>query len=133
MRWIQIIGLLLLATLSRADERPAVLIVIGAEGSAEYRDVFEQSARRWEEAAKRGGANAVVIGRGAESQVTDKEQLQKAVEAQIRETKQPLWLVMIGHGTFDGKEAKFNLRGPDVSDAELAKWLAECKRPLAAI
>jgi hypothetical protein len=40
---------------------------------------------------------------------------------------------MIGHGTHDGREAKFNLRGPDVSDAELAEWLAPCKRPLAVI
>ena len=28
--------------------------------------------------------------------------------------------VLIGHGTFDGKEAKFNLRGPDFSATELA-------------
>ncbi len=27
--------------------------------------------------------------------------------------REPLWLVLIGHGTFDGREAKFNLRGPD--------------------
>ena len=32
--------------------------------------------------------------------------------------------MLIGHGTFDGKDAKFNLRGPDVSDEELAQWLA---------
>ena len=44
-----------------------------------------------------------------------------------------VWLVLIGHGTYDGKEAKFNLRGPDVSDAELAEWLKACKRPLAVI
>ncbi|MDB5297815.1 MAG: hypothetical protein JWO31_3798, partial [Phycisphaerales bacterium] len=45
----------------------------------------------------------------------------------------PLWLVLIGHGTFDGREAKFNLRGPDVSAAELADWLKPCRRPLAVI
>jgi hypothetical protein len=44
-----------------------------------------------------------------------------------------LWLVLIGHGTFDGKEAKFNLRGSDVSAAELAEWLKPCKRPLAIV
>jgi hypothetical protein len=41
--------------------------------------------------------------------------------------------VLIGHGTFDGKEAKFNLRGPDLSDTELAEWLKPCRRPLAVI
>ena len=41
--------------------------------------------------------------------------------------------MLIGHGTYDGKDAKFNLRGPDVSDEELAAWLAPCTRPLAVI
>ena len=40
---------------------------------------------------------------------------------------------MIGHGTFDGKTAKFNLRGPDVTAAELAEWLRPFERPLAII
>ena len=35
---------------------------------------------------------------------------------------------MIGHGTYDGREAKFNMRGPDVSDRELAEWLSPIKR-----
>jgi hypothetical protein len=44
-----------------------------------------------------------------------------------------MWLVLIGHGTFDGKTARFNLRGPDVSAAELAGWLKALARPLAII
>jgi len=44
-----------------------------------------------------------------------------------------LWLIFIGHGTFDGKEAKFNLRGPDISADELAAWLKPFHRPLAVI
>ena len=34
-----------------------------------------------------------------------------------------LWLVLIGHGTFDGKTARFGLRGPDVTPAEWAVCL----------
>jgi hypothetical protein len=41
--------------------------------------------------------------------------------------------VLIGHGTFAGQTAKFNLRGPDVAADELAEWLRECRRPLAVI
>jgi hypothetical protein len=44
-----------------------------------------------------------------------------------------LWIVFIGHGTFDGKTAKFNLRGPDISAEDLAAALKSCKRPLAVI
>jgi hypothetical protein len=40
---------------------------------------------------------------------------------------------MIGHGTFDGREAKFNLRGPDVTDLELSRWLGPIKRPVVVL
>ena len=40
---------------------------------------------------------------------------------------------MIGHGTYDGKSAKFNLRGPDLSASALAEWLKNHERPLAII
>ncbi len=35
----------------------------------------------------------------------------------------PVFVVLIGHGTFDGKVAKFNLPGPDMSAAEFAAIL----------
>ena len=41
--------------------------------------------------------------------------------------------MLIGHGTFDGKEAKFNLRGPDLSATELAAWLKPFRRPVIVI
>jgi hypothetical protein len=45
----------------------------------------------------------------------------------------PLWLVLIGHGTFDGKTARFNLRGQDVSAGELKAWLAPLESQIAVI
>ena len=56
-----------------------------------------------------------------------------AVTVRPSAAKSPLWIVLIGHGTFDGREAKFNLRGSDVSDQELAEWLRPCHRPLAVV
>ena len=47
--------------------------------------------------------------------------------------REPLWIVLIGHGTYDGREAKFNLRGPDVTDLEFSEWLAPLKRPVALL
>ena len=32
----------------------------------------------------------------------------------------PLWLVLIGHGTYDGRVARFNLRGADVTEKDMA-------------
>ena len=41
--------------------------------------------------------------------------------------------MLIGHGTFDGKTTKFNLRGPDVTAADLARWLKPFSRPLVVV
>ncbi len=53
----------------------------------------------------------------------DFDRLKQALAAEPKESANELWLVLLGHGTFDGKEAKFNLRGPDFSATELAAWL----------
>ena len=41
--------------------------------------------------------------------------------------------MLIGHGTFDGRTARFNLRGPDVATDELAAWLKPSRRPVVII
>lgn len=41
--------------------------------------------------------------------------------------KDVLVLTLIGHGTFDGAEYKFNVPGPDVTSRELAAWLEPVK------
>lgn len=72
---------------------------------------------------------------GPEVQATQqKQQLQQALAECTRlETDQPLWLALVGHGTFDGKVAKFNLQGPDLTSQELRDWLAGAKRPVVVI
>jgi hypothetical protein len=64
---------------------------------------------------------------------TDRDRLRATIAGRASRSAEPMWVVLIGHGTFDGKEAKFNLRGPDISDVELAKWLAPVQRPLVLI
>ena len=116
-----------------SPDRPTVIVVVGAEGETNYGKTFAASADRWEQAGQRGGSSVVQVGR--DDAAEDKSRLRAVIEAELKSDRptQPLWLVLIGHGTYDGKEAKFNLRGPDVSDEELAQWLAPCKRPLAVI
>lgn len=111
--------------------RPTVVIVVGAEGTPAYGREFAKWADRWEKAAAQASARVVQIGRdGGED---DREKLKAALEAEAKEPAGPLWLVLIGHGTHDGREPKFNLRGPDVTDADLAAWLKAVRRPLAVI
>ena len=59
--------------------------------------------------------------------------LRRALASEPTNAPAPLWLVLIGHGTFDGKEARFNLRGPDLTATELALWLQPIRRPMAVI
>ena len=59
--------------------------------------------------------------------------LGELIKSEVNENKSPLWMILIGHGTFDGKKAKFNLQGPDISATELKEWLQDCKRPLVII
>jgi hypothetical protein len=71
-------------------------------------------------------------GRGDEG--TDRALLlDKVAELAGRESLEPLWIVLLGHGTYDGKTAKFNLRGPDISAEDLAASLAEANRPQVII
>lgn len=120
-------------------DRPCVLIVVGAPGEPEYVARFRDWAGQWQAAAEKASAESIRIGldqgAGAGAGGDDRERLRAALagKASAESGHEPLWIVLIGHGTFDGREAKFNLRGPDVTDLELAEWLAPVKRPVAVI
>jgi hypothetical protein len=121
---------LFLCVSARAD---TVVLVTGASGGEEYAKQFATWAERWESAASKWGAKCVRIGGDDDEKTSDHDRLRDRLQAEAKEMKERLWLVLIGHGTFDGKHAKFNLRGPDVSTTELAEWCAAIERPLAVI
>ena len=114
-------------------ERQSVLVVVGAPGRDEYRERFLAWAGRWEQAAARGHAEFARIGLDDAPQAEDKERLRAALQQMPKKSAEPLWLVLLGHGTYDGQSAKFNLRGPDLTAEELAGWLKPFDRPLAIL
>ena len=132
-------SLLLLALLPFAEPQttapngPTVVLVIGAAGTAEYGREFKAWADNWSAAAQRGGARVIQIGSDGEQELADRAHLQAALAASEKASHQELWLVLIGHGTFDGKTARFNLRGSDISARDLATWLEPFDRPVAVI
>lgn len=113
-------------------DKPSVIVVVGAPGEEDYGRSFAEWAGRWEKAAKQGDATCTVIGLDTASSANDRERLQKQLTAEPKEGAE-LWLVLIGHGTFDGKEAKFNLRSNDMAATELLGWLQPFRRPVAVI
>lgn len=134
--------LLLMCSAGWADpviETPSntVLVVVGASGADEYAKQFREWASHWQDAAKRGRANFVAIGLKPENQTDDrdllKRRLAEAAGSNGSRPTEPLWLILIGHGTFDGKVARFNLRGPDISAGELGEGLKPIERPVAIV
>jgi hypothetical protein len=75
----------------------------------------------------------ILIGLKPEGESKDIDRLKKTLEDEPKESVNELWLVLIGHGTFDGKTARFNLRGPDPAAADFALWLQPFRRPVAVI
>jgi hypothetical protein len=104
-------------------------VVAGAPGEAEFAPDFALQVEAWSTVSAQAGAKHVSIG-GSEA---DRERVKAALEAEPKAGRGELWIVLVGHGTFDGKEAKLNLRGPDLSATELAEWLKPFQRPLAII
>jgi len=127
-----LLGLLLLFA-TEAPAKPTVIVVVGAPGAEEYAPQFREWSERWRSAAEKGGAAFEFVGDVKDAEGTDRERLRTLLSDAVSEEKAPLWLVLIGHGTFDGRAAKFNLRGPDFEAVELAEWLKPLKRPVAII
>lgn len=109
------------------------MVVVGASGTEDYGKMFQEWMGRWEAAAKRAKAEFISIGVQTASSKSDYEELKQRVASFKDPSDAPLWLILIGHGTFDGKTARFNLKGRDVSLSELADWLKQVKRPLAIL
>ena len=98
-----------------------VLVVAGLEGDEEYRPAFTESINFWKIACAKADVNCTVLGDApaAEGAEPLRDQLKKRLE---ENDGTPLWLILIGHGTFDGREAKFNVAGDDFTAKELGQW-----------
>ncbi len=118
---------------TNASDRATLILVIGASGEAEFGSNFVQQATLWQKAGAQGNCHEITLGLESADQTNDYEQLKQVLRAEPKEDPSALWLVLIGHGSFDGKEARFNLRGPDVSATDLALWLQPFRRPLVLI
>jgi hypothetical protein len=121
------------ASCAQTNEDRTLVLVVGAPGAPEYAEQFADWAGLWKQAAAKGAMRVRVIGQGDASSPDDRTRLLKVLAEEVSRPAGELWLVFIGHGTYDGRAAKFNLRGPDLSAEELASALKPCRRPLAVI
>lgn len=133
---LRLVLLFLAAGLARASvtNQPPVdlLVVVGAPGEQSYESTFNAAADKWLKAAEKGKKNAFLIGSAyGSNQLATLTQMIR--EEHAKPSAEPFWLVLIGHGTFDGKIAKFNLQGPDISAQELAALVTPVQRPFILV
>ncbi len=105
-----------------------VIVVVGAGGNDDYQQQFENWADNWESAitlAGDSGPDFVRIGSADNPARQNDLQLLEQELLNLSDVTAELWVVLIGHGTDDGKVSKFNLRGPDLSAVQLHEWLVD--------
>ena len=108
-----------------------LLVVVGAPGEESFQQPFSEAAQDWAAAARKANKSSRILEYAA-GQTNQFESLREILSAQ-KTGEQELWIVLIGHGTFDGREAKFNLAGPDLSTKQMADLLQPIQRPIVFI
>lgn len=94
--------------------------IAGLGGAPDYETQFSKWAADLDKQLKAGGPDNHVLtlsGPGATRQHVEEVLRQVAAETASDDA---FALFLIGHGTFDGEEYKFNLPGPDITARELA-------------
>jgi hypothetical protein len=124
---------LLVIQLARASTPTAIdlLVVVGAPGEESFQQPFSEAAQDWIAAAGKTKKSSRILEYAA-GQTNQFESLREILSAR-KTGEQELWIVLIGHGTFDGREAKFNLAGPDLSTKQMADLLQPIQRPIIFI
>lgn len=132
---LTLLFVLLIAATPVAAQETYVAVVVGLSGEPEHGEAF----RRWagslvDHASGRMGIQKERILYLLEDPAQDparaggkatKDAVEKglaAIGAQAK-AEDVVFVVLIGHGTFDGKIAKFNLPGPDMTGADFAAVL----------
>ena len=122
-------------TAIRADAQPQrfALIVTGATGGPEYATQYarwsDDLVKTLVESLKFDAERVTVLSESAQPATASTADNVRRVVTSVRQRmtrEDVLLVVLIGHGTFDGTDAKFNLVGPDLESSDWAALL----RPL---
>jgi hypothetical protein len=129
---------LLLSTLPAAAQDTHLLVIVGVGGSEEHSALFHKWASAAVDAARKTGVpdgNVMYLGERPDADPSrirgrsTRENVTKAFTDLATGTKpdDELFVLLIGHGTFDGRQGAFNLPGPDLSAPDYATLLDRFK------
>ena len=110
-------------TLGQLPAATWCVTVAGLGGEPDYEQRFASQAKELEKLLKGTGPDVQVqtlLGPEA-----TKAAVRSAIEGVAAKAKpeDSFILSLIGHGTFDGNDYKFNIPGPDITATDLATWL----------
>ncbi len=120
---------MLMSAVSLLSGRSVYLTVVGHPGEDDYKVRFQGWARQIESSLSNSPEKPMVKTVGAASGGATMAELNAAItEAARTVTADDVFvLILIGHGSFDGLDYKFNLKGPDIRSAQLAVLLDQIR------
>lgn len=113
--------MMLLAAACSARATTFYLTISGLGGEADYEQRFKMWAEDIDASLKRAGGDASIL--TLEAPTRDQVRSRFAEIAAKARPADALVVMLIGHGSADGVEYKFNLPGPDLSGEEIAELL----------
>ena len=107
------------------------LIVTGLAGIPEYGANFAAWASRLEEAFQGDRSRVLRI----DGSVRTREEILRTAREEVGKLSPEgeWWLVLVGHGNYDGRRYKFNIKGPDLTDQDLGRLLEGLDGPRAVV
>jgi len=113
--------ILVLASAFSAHATTFYITISGLGGEPDYEQRFKMWATDIESSLKKAGGDSHVT----TLQNPTRDQVRKYFGDLVTQAKpnDALVVMLVGHGTFDGQDYKFNLQGPDLTAAELAALL----------
>jgi hypothetical protein len=133
----------ILVVLALAAARPAsaqtmyLAVIVGLSGSPEHAETFQRWASTLVDAAAAmgvGGEHVIYLSEKPDAdpkRITGRSTREEVAKAFASlgsaSSDDTVLVVMIGHGSFDGKVAKFNLPGPDMAAADFEPLLKGLK------
>jgi len=112
-----------------------LLVIVGLAGEPEHAELFQRWATTLvDSSAKLGVEKPIYLAEKPEvdpKRITGRSSKDEVVKAfaalKAAGEDAVVFIVLIGHGTFDGKVAKFNVPGPDLTPADFEPLLAGLK------
>lgn len=114
-------GLCVLVSCACARAATYCVTIAGLGGEPDYEQRFTATANDLDRILKTSGGDIHVVTLTGSNATRAHVEETLANVAQLAKPEDDFVLVMIGHGSYDGTEYKFNLPGPDISAGELAE------------